>query len=168
MGAYLMTAPSWTTSSGPRRRSGRWTKRGRSSRSWRRCRFAMWRSSTASTGTAATSRTREANSSRAQQATVYAEVENFRSNSTKDGYQTTLGTSYQILDKTGQRVAGEPVPRRRRSCAASRRRDFHMQYGVTLPTQIYPGEYRLELTITDQRSGKIGQATLPFKIAADR
>ena len=48
-----------------------------------------------------------------------------------------------------------------------RRRDFHLQYGVTLPTRISPGEYRLELTITDQPSGKIGRASLPFEINAE-
>lgn len=46
----------------------------------------------------------------------------------------------------------------------NQRRDFHMQYGVVLPTRIYPGQYQLRLTITDQLSHKIGQASVPFEI----
>jgi hypothetical protein len=94
---------------------------------------------------------------------IYAEVENFTSASTERGYETSLGTSYQIIDATGRRLAGEMFPDVVDVCRG-RRRDFHLQYGVRLPLQMAAGEYRLELTMTDQRSGKIGQATLPFEI----
>jgi hypothetical protein len=98
-----------------------------------------------------------------EQVMLYAEVENFTSTSTEHGYETALGTSYQVLDSTGKRVDGAQFPDVTDECRG-RRRDFHLQYGVALPTGIYPGEYRLELTITDHRSGKIGQASLPFTI----
>jgi murein L,D-transpeptidase YcbB/YkuD len=103
----------------------------------------------------------------AQSVTLYAEVENFRSNSTEDGYHTSLATSYQVLDKTGRRVEGRQFPDVVDKCR-NRRRDFHMQYQFPLPTRIYPGEYDLQLTITDHNSGKIGQTTLPFEIAGDQ
>ncbi len=99
--------------------------------------------------------------------TVYAEVDNFGSASTPAGYETSLGTSYQVLDATGRRVEGGQFPDVTDLCH-SRRRDFHLQYGVGLPTGIYPGEYRLELTITDHRTGKIGQAVLPLEIVGQR
>ena len=102
-----------------------------------------------------------------EKVTLYAEVENFRSSATEDGYHTSLATSYQVLDKTGRRVDGKPFPDVADQCR-NRRRDFHMQYEFPLPTRIYPGEYELELTITDHNSGKIGQATLPFEIAGDK
>jgi hypothetical protein len=102
-----------------------------------------------------------------QSVTLYAEVENFRSNSTEEGYHTSLATSYQVLDKTGRRVEGRQFPDVVDKCR-NRRRDFHMQYQFPLPTRIYPGEYDLQLTITDHNSGKIGQATLPFEIAGDQ
>lgn len=95
--------------------------------------------------------------------TLYAEVENFRSDSTKDGYQTTLATSYEVVDANGQRVDGRQFPDVEDVCQ-NQRCDFHMQYGVALPTRIYPGEYQLRLTITDQLSHKIGQASVPFVI----
>jgi hypothetical protein len=102
-----------------------------------------------------------------QKVTLYAEVENFRSNSAEDGYHTSLATSYQVLDKTGRRVDGKQFPDVADKCR-NRRRDFHMQYEFPLPTRIYPGPYELELTITDHNSGKIGQTTLPFEIAGDK
>ncbi len=101
------------------------------------------------------------------QAALYAEVENFKSVSGEEGYRTSLATSYQVLDKSGRRVEGGQFPEITDLCR-SRRRDFHMQYGVALPKRIYPGEYVLELVITDQESGKIGRASLPFEIVADR
>jgi hypothetical protein len=100
-----------------------------------------------------------------EKVTVYAEIENFASASTPAGYETVLATSYQVVDSNGRRVDGGQFPDVSDVCRG-RRRDFHLQYGVALPTRIYPDEYRLELTITDQQSGKIGQATLPFEIAA--
>lgn len=97
------------------------------------------------------------------QVTLYAEVENFRSESTKEGYRTALSTSYEVVDASGQRVDGRQFPDVEDICQ-NQRRDFHMQYGVALPTRIYPGEYQLRLTITDQLSHKIGQASVPFEI----
>ena len=42
----------------------------------------------------------------AQQVTLYAEVDNFRSESTDKGYHTSLATSYEVLDQAGNRVEG--------------------------------------------------------------
>jgi len=102
-----------------------------------------------------------------QKVTLYAEVENFTSSAAEDGYHTSLGTSYQVLDGNRRRVDAKQFPDVADTCR-NRRRDFHMQYEFALPLRIYPGEYELELTITDHHSGKIGQATLPFQIAGER
>ncbi len=98
---------------------------------------------------------------------LYAEVENFASTSTAEGYETVLATSYQVTDSAGKRIDGAQFPDVTDICRG-RRRDFHLQYGVTLPMRISPGDYRLELTITDQRSGKIGHAEIAFEINAER
>jgi hypothetical protein len=99
--------------------------------------------------------------------TIYAEVENFASTSTPEGYETLLATSYQILDEGGRRIDGAQFPEVSDVCRG-RRRDFHLKYGLTLPTRISPGKYQMRLTITDQRSGKIGSADLPLEINAER
>jgi hypothetical protein len=99
-----------------------------------------------------------------EQVTLYAEVNNFRSESTKEGYRTKLGTSYEIVDPTGRRIDGAQFQDVEDICR-SQRHDLHMQYGVPLPERIYPGEYELRLIITDQLSNKIGQSSLKFEIA---
>ncbi|NOY41707.1 MAG: hypothetical protein GXP26_07725 [Planctomycetes bacterium] len=97
------------------------------------------------------------------QVTLYTEIGNFRSESTKDGYRTTLQTSYEVLDTKGQRVDSAQFPDIEDICK-NRRHDFHMQYGVALPTRIYAGEYELRITVTDQLSHKISQLSVPFEI----
>ena len=97
---------------------------------------------------------------------LYAEVENFTSNASEKGYATSLGTSFKVLDEGDRLVDGKQFPDVQDTCR-NRRRDFHMQYELALPVRIYPGPYKIELTITDHHSGKIGQATLPFEIVDD-
>lgn len=97
------------------------------------------------------------------QVTLYAEVDNYSCESTKDGYRTTLATSYEVVDLQGRRVDGAQFPDVEDLCR-NQRRDFHMQYGVALPTRIYAGEYELRLIITDRLSHKIGQASTRFEI----
>ncbi|WP_146451723.1 hypothetical protein [Bythopirellula polymerisocia] len=97
------------------------------------------------------------------QVTLYTEVENFRSESTKKGFRTSLATSYEVVDPHGRHVEGAQFPEVEDICQ-NLRHDFHMQYGLALPTRIYPGSYELRLTITDQLSNKIGHSTIPFEI----
>jgi len=97
---------------------------------------------------------------------LYAEVENFASIASEKGYATSLGTSFKVLDESNRLVDGKQFPDVQDSCR-NRRRDFHMQYELALPERIYPGPYKIELTITDHNSGKIGQAMLPFEIIGD-
>jgi hypothetical protein len=99
-----------------------------------------------------------------QQVILYAEVENFHCESIEKGYRISLSTSYQVMDDSGRRVDGAEFPEVVDQCQ-SHRRDFHIQYGIPLPKRIYPGNYHLQLIVTDNQTGKIGQATLPFQIA---
>jgi hypothetical protein len=103
--------------------------------------------------------------SASQQLTLYVEVENYRSVPTEDGFCTQLGTSYEVLDETGRRVDRGEFPDVD-DCCRSRRRDFHIQYGLALPAKLSPGQYRLQLIVRDRQSDKIGSATLAFEVAA--
>jgi hypothetical protein len=102
-----------------------------------------------------------------EQVKLYAEVENYRSEPTPDGYRTHLATSYEVLDEDDRRVDSGEFPQVEDVCRA-RRRDFHIQYGVHLPTRIYPGKYRLQITIEDALSRKLGRASVEFEIVDDR
>ena len=94
---------------------------------------------------------------------LYVEVENYHSQSTEKGYCTLLGSSYELLDEQGERVGGGEFPDVD-DCCRTRRRDFHIQYGLTLPPKLAPGEYRLQLVVKDRQSDKIGHATASFGI----
>jgi hypothetical protein len=98
-----------------------------------------------------------------QQVSLYVEVENYHSRSTDKGYCTSLGSTYELLDEKGTRVSGGEFPVVD-DCCRSRRRDFHIQFGLTLPEKMTPGRYELDLVIKDRQSDKIGHATATFEI----
>jgi hypothetical protein len=98
-----------------------------------------------------------------QQVLLYAEVENFKSEETSEGFHTALQSSYQILDSQGRRVAHDEFALTEEHCQ-NRRRDFFIRYFLTLPAMIYDGRYTLELTIEDTLGHKIGQSTIEFTV----
>jgi hypothetical protein len=102
-----------------------------------------------------------------QQVSLYVEVENYHSNSNEKGYCTLLGATYEILDDKGKRVSGGEFPDVD-DCCRSRRRDFHIQFGLSMPQNLSPGRYRLELVVKDRQSDKLGHATAPFEIRTGR
>jgi hypothetical protein len=98
-----------------------------------------------------------------RQVTLYAEVENYRSRPTEKGFHTSLASSYEVVTEKGERVAGGEFPQVEDYCR-NRRRDFHIQYTLPVPSQGRPGNYRLKLTILDNLSGKQGHNAIDFQI----
>ena len=98
-----------------------------------------------------------------ERVSLYVEVENYHSKSTEKGYCTSLGSTYEILDEQGKRVGGGEIPDVN-DCCRSRRRDFHIQYGLVLPEKLSPGMYRLQIVIKDRQSDKMGNASAAFEI----
>lgn len=95
--------------------------------------------------------------------TLYTEIDNFRSESTKKGYHTSLATSYEVLDQSGNRVEGGEFATVDDYCAR-KRNDFYIEYTIELPNRIYASKYQLRLLIRDRLSGKIGKSTVDFEI----
>jgi hypothetical protein len=98
-----------------------------------------------------------------QQVTLYLEVENYHSESTAKGYKTLLGASYEVVDDAGERIASGEFPNIEDTCQ-SRRRDFHIQYGLVLPKTAKAGQYHLKLAMRDRQSDKLGSATIAFDV----
>jgi hypothetical protein len=98
-----------------------------------------------------------------EQVSLYVEVENYHSRSTEKGYCTSLGSTYEILNEQHERVGGGAMPDVD-DCCRSRRRDFHIQYGIVLPKTLAPGKYDLKLIVKDRQSDKIGHASVAFEI----
>lgn len=98
-----------------------------------------------------------------QEALLYAEIENFKSEHTERGYHTAFKASYQILDERGARVDEKEFAITEEHCQ-NPRRDFFIRYFIWMPQRIYGGKYTLQLSVEDTLSQKIGQASLEFKI----
>jgi hypothetical protein len=98
-----------------------------------------------------------------QQVTLYLEVDNYHSESTQKGYVTKVGASYELVNEEGQRVANGDFPNVE-DCCQSRRRDFHIQYGLVLPKTAKTGKYQLKLAMNDRQSDKMGSASIAFEI----
>jgi hypothetical protein len=98
-----------------------------------------------------------------EEVSLYVEIENYHSRSTEAGFCTLLGSSYELVDERGKRVSGGEFPDVE-DCCRTRRRDFHIQYGLALPSTLAPGNYRLELVVKDRQSDKIGSAAVGFEV----
>jgi hypothetical protein len=98
-----------------------------------------------------------------QHVSIYVEVENYHSTSSEKGFNTSLGTSYEVLDEHGKRVTSGDFPDVN-DCCRSRRRDFHLQLGLKLPDNIAAGRYQVQLLVKDRQSDKIGNAKASFEI----
>lgn len=94
---------------------------------------------------------------------LYAEIENFTSEQTDEGYRTALHSSYQVLDADGKQVAEHEYAVTEDLCK-NHRRDFFMRYFLRLPAKIPNGHYTLELTIEDALANKVGQSSIGFEI----
>lgn len=94
---------------------------------------------------------------------LYAEVENFLSEPTNDGFHTTLSSRYEILDSRGQTVAEDEFPVVDDYCR-NVRRDFFVRYFVRLPTNVPDGKYTLQLLVEDTKSEKLGQSSVSLEI----
>jgi hypothetical protein len=102
-----------------------------------------------------------------QELLLYAELENFKSEQTERGYHTALKAAYQLLDEQGQRVDAKDFALTEEYCRNSRR-DFFVRYFVWLPKGIEPGAYKLQLSVEDTLSQKLGEATIEFKVVAEK
>jgi hypothetical protein len=94
---------------------------------------------------------------------LYAEIENFSSKRTAEGYVTSLQGSYQIFNTGGNRIADHTFPVEQETCR-NRRRDYFIPFRMWMPKKIYPGDYVLQLTIEDTQAQRFGQSSIQFKI----
>lgn len=94
---------------------------------------------------------------------LYVEIDNFAAHARGDDFETELHGSYEIVDSAGRRVANVVLPVDKQ-LSANRRRDYFIAYLITLPSQIAPGSYRLQLTIEDVIGKKSNYAAIDFRI----
>jgi hypothetical protein len=98
-----------------------------------------------------------------QDVVLYAEIDNFCSEATDQGYRTSLASRYRILDSRGQQVAEKDHEAINEVCQ-NRRRDYYISIRLRMPARIYDGRHTLQLTIEDVLGKKVGQASIEFTI----
>jgi hypothetical protein len=98
-----------------------------------------------------------------QEVLLYAEVDDFVSEPTADGYHTTLMSRYQIVDEHDRPVAEQTFAATEDLCQ-NQRRDFFIGYHLHWPKDIAPGKYALRLSIEDLKGQRTGQASIEFSI----
>jgi hypothetical protein len=102
-----------------------------------------------------------------QEVLLYAEVENFVSESTPKGYHTVLRNGYRIVTAQGQCVIEHNLADTEEYCQ-NRRRDFFIGYHLFMPKPIAPGKYSLQLAVEDRKSLKKGEAAIAFEIKEEK
>lgn len=102
-----------------------------------------------------------------QQVILYCEIENFVakriSDAGKEGFETMLQGSYDLLDDSGRRVASQSLPVDKQ-VSKNKLRDYFIAYQMYLPESLEPGSYRLRLTMEDVHGKKYGQSEIAFDI----
>jgi hypothetical protein len=98
-----------------------------------------------------------------QELLLYCELDNFVSTPVKDGFETQLQGSYEIVDSNGRRVADQLLPMDQHVCR-NQRRDYFIAYRMYMPQDIKTGRYTLKLTVEDMRGHKFGQTNVDFQI----
>ena len=98
-----------------------------------------------------------------QELLLYCEIENVAANKVKEGFETQLQGSYEIIDSQGRKVADQLLPMEPEVCQ-NHRRDYFIVYKIFMPPQIAAGNYQLRLTVEDMKAHKFGQSHLDFQI----
>jgi len=101
-----------------------------------------------------------------QRILVYAEMKNFKSEPTVDGfYRSAMKSTIEIIRTNPAHVIIDrnDFPTTEDFCRTMRTDYFH-SYPVDLPSTLSPGSYILKLIVTDDISGKTSHETLDFTI----
>lgn len=98
-----------------------------------------------------------------QEVLLYCEVDNVAAAKVRDGFETQLQGSYEIIDSQGRKIADQLLPMEPDICQ-NHRRDYFIVYKIYMPQQIATGNYQLKLTIEDMKAQKFGQGQVDFQI----
>ena len=98
-----------------------------------------------------------------QELLLYCEIENVAADKLREGYETQLQGSYEIIDLQGRKIADQLLPMEPEVCQ-NHRRDYFIVYKIYMPQQIAPGNYQLRLTVEDMKARKFGQNQMDFQI----
>ncbi len=95
---------------------------------------------------------------------LYCEVRNFCSQRTPQGtFETVMSQRIEILTRQGHSVWQKTNENIKDTCR-NRREDFFLVQIIDLPASLMPGEYVLKVSVHDELSAKVNEASLDFTI----
>lgn len=102
-----------------------------------------------------------------QPSLIYAEIDNFRSESAADGtYRTQFAATLEIrrVDEDGsQLIEAIPVPEISDS-TTTRRTDYFQSFELTIPSHLTEGQYEIRIMLQDLLSRQHAESILPFVV----
>lgn len=96
---------------------------------------------------------------------VYFELGNLTAQVTPAGHTTCIDTALELVDAEGRTIHEwnfEPIA----ETCAGRRHDYFARYVVRLPADALPGDYRLQVRVTDTLGSMNAEGNLPLRILA--
>jgi hypothetical protein len=97
-----------------------------------------------------------------QEVWLYVEIDNFAVEQVGDEYETRLQAEYDIIDASGGRI-NKKLPLVEEQCR-NRRHDYCISYTLTVPKDLRPGQYTLQLTVEDVIGQKSSSAPIEFRV----
>jgi hypothetical protein len=98
-----------------------------------------------------------------QKVLLYAEVENFHTESSPKGFHTAVKFNWQILDSRGNRV-GDYVSAMSEDHSLTPKHEFFLTKWFYLPDAMPSGRYTLQFTVEDVLGHKVGQSSIELTI----
>ncbi len=98
-----------------------------------------------------------------QEVLLYCELENVFAQEVKNGFESQLQGTYEIIDANGRRITDQLLPMEKEICQ-NLRRDYFIIYKIFIPAKIDPGQYQMRVMIEDMKAKKFGQTSLDFQV----
>ncbi len=95
---------------------------------------------------------------------IYCELSGLRYQTVDQSFVSRLSSRVELVTaRDGVKVWDQSLGEAEDRCR-SRRRDYYVNYRITIPTTVAPGDYRIRLTQTDLVAGQTASAELPVTI----
>ena len=95
---------------------------------------------------------------------LYCELTGLRYQTAEQAFVSRLSSRVELVRPRDARQSLGPIAGEAEDHCRSRRRDYYVNYRITLPSTLAPGDYRLRLIQTDLVAGQSASAELPVTI----
>ncbi|HEU5117077.1 MAG TPA: hypothetical protein VFT74_10465, partial [Isosphaeraceae bacterium] len=101
-----------------------------------------------------------------QELMLYWEVEGFQTVQENDLYRTLLASELEILPEQGDSPLWSRAFKDSEDVCRRPRRDYFVNYRLTIPESLSPGKYRIRLRLQDRQSSQTAERKLSFDLAS--